>query len=442
MDIGEIMNTTESNTQVAGRSGGIMEITKGQQVLQFPNSVPPDEQWIYQVAVPFQVSPTEAAIIVNIRLGKTRVVDLEVGSDVIVFDDVNSISPDRALPLNRYRYEEHPRTGEKLMMCPGWASGGFVPLGAKLEDGSPHPHAGTGFGLASLHGYPVSLADKEDTHIDVNSDIHVRVQFLQYAYDGENFSITHQEELGADELVPGTNVLYLGTCSGIPSGEDLLTPMDTGTVSQWDTGLARWRRNENGHWKLAEYTPIAEHTCEAALVRDVDSSLLMLFRPWGSTSKEPNRLHIRRSTDEGKTWTRICDVEPFWQMCPVTINRGLDGRPYVCCNRFREPRQHRFATREMLWLWPLSDDRQSLLDPVVVRDGPGEWGPAPNGSIWRMDHPMGQTLRLADGKWHHLITYRALDDAEMRTDAGAGEHTGTYVEEIISSGTPLPPWKF
>lgn len=420
----------------------ITQITKSPLKLRFPNSTPADEHWIYQVAVPFQISPTDAALIVNIRLGKTRVVDLEVGSDLIVFNDLNNISGDHALPLTRYTYETHPRTGEQLMLSHGWAAGGFVPLGAKREDGSPHPHAGTGFGLAAVHGYPVSLADKEDTHVDVNSDIYMRLEMLQYAYDGKEFKITHRQQIASEDMLPGTNVMYLGTCSGIPSGDDLLTPMDTGNFGHWNTGMARWKRGQDGQWKLAEYTPIAEDTCEATLVRDVDGALLMLFRPWGGTSKEPMRLHIRRSTDEGKTWTRICDVEPFWQMCPITLNRGLDGRPYVVCNRFREPRQHRYATREMLWLWPLSDDRNFLLKPIVVRDGPGEWGPAPNGSVWRMDHPMGTALRLKDGQWHHIITYRALDDAEMRTDAGAQEYTGTYVEEIFSTGAPLPPWNF
>lgn len=435
------MPTTESVSEPT-HSRYINHITKGPRDLVFPSSTPADAHWIYQVALPFQIAPSQAALVVNIRLGRTRVIDLEVGSDLILFDDLGRIRAEGAVPLTRYRYEHHPRTGEKLMMSAGWAAGGFIPLGARRADGSPHPHAGTGFGMAALHGYPVALAGEEDTHIDVKSDVHMRLELLQYAYDGNSFSVTHRQEIGSDELLPGTHVLYLGMCSGIPSGDDLLTPMDTGTFADWNSGLARWRRGRDGRWQLIDYQQIAEKSSEASLVRDVDGSLLMLFRPWSATNPEPNRLHIRRSRDEGKTWTRICDVEPFWQMCPITLNRALDGRPHVCCNRFREPRQHRYATREMLWLWPLSDDRNSLLDPVVVRDAPAEWGAAPNGSVWRLDHPMGETLRLKDGQWHHVLAYRALDDAEMRTDAGAGEYTGTYIEEVFSSGAPLPPWNF
>ena len=71
-----------------------------------------------------------------------------------------------------------------------------------------------------------------------------------------------------------------------------------------------------------------------------------------------------------------------------------------------------------------------------------EFGPAPNGTPWRLDHPLASTVRLADGEWHHVLVYRALEDAEMRTDAGATPFTGCYVEEVLSSGPRRPAWNF
>jgi hypothetical protein len=41
-----------------------------------------------------------------------------------------------------------------------------------------------------------------------------------------------------------------------------------------------------------------------------------------------------------------------------------------------------------------------------------------------------------------VLAYRVLDDAEMRTDAGATPMTGCYVEEIFSAGEPTPTWLF
>ena len=429
-------------TTPAGSISPIVKVTRHPPRLGVLSEEPGGQQLIYQVGLPFQLSPTQAGLLLNIRLGRTRVVDLEMGADLVLFDDPDRIGADGAVALIRSWDQKHPRTGDDLLMVSSLPTGGFVPLGARRADGSPHPHAGTGFGLSAAHGYPLKLAQQEDTHLDVKSDIFGQLELMQFAFDGRTFRVTERRRLDLDELLPGHQVQFLALGAAIPSRDDLLSGITTGSFGAQNAGVARWSRGRDGRWAIIEHQVLAENVCEPSIVRDTDGSILLAFRPWGPTTTEPDRLHIQRSTDEGRTWERLCVVEPFWQMCPITINRAADGRPYVCANRFREPRQQRLATREMLWAWPLSDDRQSLLGPVLVRDGPGEWGPTPNGSVWRMDHPLGQTLRLADGQWRHLLCYRVLDDAEMRTDAGATDRTGCYVEEVISAGPPLPPWRF
>lgn len=42
---------------------------------------------------------------------------------------------------------------------------GFAPLGAKLDDGSPHPHEGTGFGIILVRVYPTDNI-KLNSHYD------------------------------------------------------------------------------------------------------------------------------------------------------------------------------------------------------------------------------------------------------------------------------------
>ena len=39
---------------------GIVGVTRGPRDLVFPGDTPPGQQWIYQGAYPFQISPTEA----------------------------------------------------------------------------------------------------------------------------------------------------------------------------------------------------------------------------------------------------------------------------------------------------------------------------------------------------------------------------------------------
>jgi len=95
-----------------------------------------------------------------------------------------------------------------------------------------------------------------------------------------------------------------------------------------------------------------------------------------------------------------------------------------------------------LLLWPLAPDRRSLLEPLVARDCAADFGPAPAGSIWRADHPVGLTVRLADGQWRHVFCYRVLDRDECVSDAAATSRTGTYVEEVITQGDSARPWGF
>ena len=421
---------------------GITGVTRGPRDLAIPPSTPDGEQWIYQLGIPFQLSPTEAGMFCNIRVGGSRIIDLEASSDLILFDDLNRITAERAVSLNRHRQIDHPRTGERIYLSAMPMLGGFVPLGAKRADGSPHPHAGTGYGLSHYIGVPVALEQKADAHWDFQSDIFMSLVLQQYEYDGKSFRITRAGEIAENELLPGWNVLSHSLSPAIASGDDLISGISTGRINAWDSGFVRWQRGADGCWRPVQYQRIVSDTLEPSLIRDVDGSLLMLFRPWYGTNKEVDHLRIYRSRDEGATWEVILTEKPFWQGCPMTLNRAADGTPYMVLNRYREPAMNPHAKREMLWLWPLSNDRHSLLDPIVVRDGTTEWGPTPNGSVWRLDHPVGATVRLKEGKWHHVLAYRVLDDAEMRTDAGATPMTGCYVEEIFSAGEPTPTWLF
>lgn len=420
----------------------ITHATRGKRRLVFPRSTPADQQWIYQLACPFQLSPTEVALSLNIRMGKTRVVDIEIGGDFVIFDDFENIDDSRCVTGPRGEVIDHPRTGEKIRMVPTPGMPGFIPLGAKREDGSDHPHAGTGFATVFSHGYPAALGDTDDTHIDVDADIYGEFTLMQLEYDGKELHITDQVTVEDNQVIDGTQALFMGLAAAIPSGDDLLSAFDTGSFADWDSGVARWSRGSDGKWALAEHQMITEHACESSLVRDVDGSLLFYSRPWGATNKESNFLILHRSTDEGKTWERICRVDMRWQMCPMTINTALDGTPYIMQNRFREPRVNRLASREMIWAWPLSEDRQNVDEPIIIRDATTGLGPPPNGTTWRIDHPMGVNVRLRDGKWRHILCYRALEDAEMRTDAGATPMTGTYVEELFSDGDPRHAWRF
>jgi len=100
------------------------------------------------------------------------------------------------------------------------------------------------------------------------------------------------------------------------------------------------------------------------------------------------------------------------------------------------------GTRETLALWPLNEARNGLKPPLLIRDGLVELGPPPNGTWWGIDHPSAMTVHLGDGQWHNVIGFRLYEKAEMTDFVAPTAHTGAYLEEVISAGSPIPVWNF
>src|SRR5688572_13057380 len=103
---------------------------------------PKDKVWIYQLALPFQVSATKAGIFCNVREGLAQGVDFEAGNDVIVFGSLDEIPTANPVIASRNELLPNPNTtppGKLSTMVKFPIRGGFVPFGAKRNDGSPHP---------------------------------------------------------------------------------------------------------------------------------------------------------------------------------------------------------------------------------------------------------------------------------------------------------------
>jgi hypothetical protein len=88
--------------------------------------------------------------------------------------------------------------------------------------------------------------------------------------------------------------------------------------------------------------------------------------------------------------------------------------------------------RNALQILPLNSARTGLETAITVRNAGDEFGEGPAGKGWMVDHPISEVIRLADGQWHAILTYRVL----ARRDAPDASYTGLYVEEVSSSGTP------
>ena len=305
-----------------------------------------------------------------------------------------------------------------------------MPLGARRSDGSSHPHAGSGFGICAVV-----------MHSESGAILRTSLQRHQFDFDGQEFrshAMTPVWDSGRLKVgSSGWMIDKLGLSMAIPDDDELLYPVVAAREDQVACGVSRWQcSGEN--WEPIAFLPVIGAGMEPTLSRDVDGSLLFCVRGAGSSgdfaTEKPNAIRMWRSTDDGRAWKLILDEPDQVGFNPISINRALDGTPYVVSNVMREDRSY---SREVLALWSLNKQRSGITARRIVRDGPREFGRPPTGQTWKLDHPTSATLQLGDGQWHHLLIYRGKEDP---TSPMPISHAGCYVEEVTSSGPPLPLW--
>ncbi len=421
-------------TVAGSASADITTVTKGPADLVAPPSSATAGTMRYGLGFPFQVAPRKAALFCNLRLEGVPISDFENGTDVILFDDLSSISADGAIPISRNEKLMDSKTGKQHIIVKYPVVGGFVPLGAVRKDGSAHPHAGTGFGICAGLEFPTD----ENGLFTWNTKFTRHLEVQQYTYDGHTFRVLRSEMTKAGSLLPIADstwrIVQNGLTNAIPDEDDMLQPVVANNGGADVSGVVRWKRRY-GLWRPVSFVPITpagESWVEASLIRDLDGSLLFSARGYGQEAS--NMIRVWRSADGGAGWELVIQVPQVRAQAPISLNRAADGTPYIAANLLGR-------WRETLCLWPLNADRSALHEPIVMRDAPAEFGPAPGGSKWMVDHPNAVTLRLADGKWHNVLVYRILVQAEHR-GAAPPPQTGLYVEEVLSDGPTAPPWRF
>ncbi len=462
----------------------ISGVSRGLGHLQTPPDAAEGEIWRYGLGFPFQVSSTHAAFVVNIHRKLARTEDFEAGADVVVFDDLRHLIPDNAVAVARNHRELNPKANEMAEMVKHIPQGGFVPFGAKSPDGTPHPHAGTGFGVGYAMAY---AADHDELSKPYRGcfrghEAHCYHELHQFKFDGIDFSITKTDRVPIDELLPGCRLLCDGLRMAIPDGNDLLVAgsiqgesNDPDSAGKSVNGMIRWQKGSQG-WRPILFKAVTTDFSgmEPTLIRDRDDSLLFTVRP-GYDSAEKHDILIWRSRDHGESWEKIIHARNVRYQSPISLNQAADGRPFIVCNQWISALMDyegefmdgsaRTTCREVLTLYSLNEERNGLNSPHVVAFPRYVYGPPPSydhsarpsckpaevttdpgaaikGRDWTCDHPSAMTVRLADGRWHSLLCYRLVAQAEVQGGILPTPYSGLRIEEVFSTGAPRPEWIF
>lgn len=415
----------------------------------------PDLQWPvtqvsercqYGCAKPIQLSPTQAGLLCGLKQVGIAVIDLCAGSDLIIFDAMDKISEKGAIPLVRNHNATHPRNGAPLVMVKYPITSGFVPLGARLSNDSPHPAAGTGFGLLVALGYP---PDHSDLWAPARKDIHDILQLQQYRYDGQRFTVTADSILDPNELIRGWHIDNVSLDNPLPDGNDFLVglvgrngkeyPKSGCAVSRWQFRDGAW-----GPVSIA-YIDGSEGAMEPSAVRDRDGTILL-------SARRGTEFNVWRSADGAQTWRQVLHMDQARASSPVTVHRTVGGAPFLCANPHVGPHKNGIGQeisvgrwREMISFWPLTDDRTGIEAPSFSFDfDRARFGPSPNGSAVWADHPISGIVRLADEKLHCILCLRVWVRDEVNNEVIATPMSGTWIKEVhnLNDGPELPIWGF
>jgi hypothetical protein len=363
--------------------------------------------------------------------------DLGVGNDGFVIQKLSDLKTAKAIPLNRAVKNYTTPAGEKAFLAKYPGVGWFVPRGALLADGKPHPAAGTGvlFSCTSPFHPDKTTQDFDKKNLESSR----KVEVMQVRWDGSHFEVVSREIVSKLMDLALTGSTPLGSC-----------PQDAGVLFSFGTvsdGVVAYRFDWNGK----EWAPTRHGKAFTRDHTETETSL----RQSGDTYYLQTRNHpgaggnIYRSTD-GLEYEFAAALDSHCGS-PVVLNQGLDGSLYLASNYstgwVRNPLE---AT---VWDGDHYGQRFILHDQDGVRGDKGSSKPF-------VDHAVASNVFL-EGRWRHLVCYRCCDLMErtlhgFQLQGGMGDvvygkgkgpvarrpWSGMYVVELEYKDVTAVPFKF
>jgi hypothetical protein len=207
-------------------SGGFKRVIPRGMLLHAPATQPSCSKLptSYELGTCFQLDRDHCLLVSN--LDEQGGPDLCVGNDAFVFQKLSDIKARNAIIINRAEPEYKSPAGSNTSFLAKYpVSGFFVPLGALLPNGQPHPGAGSGLLISVCVAY---ASDRSDPTAAGQTDTNWKswdtlLEFIQVRWDRKSLKI--QEALKVREL--SGRSLLAGTFSQ-------LSKMDKGFVGPFE----------------------------------------------------------------------------------------------------------------------------------------------------------------------------------------------------------------
>jgi hypothetical protein len=383
----------------------------------------------YELGSMFQLDRDHCLLVASLREQGGH--DFEVGNDGFVFQHLKEIVPQRAIPINRLDPNYRLKSGkEKSVLGKFPAIGGFVPLGATLADGSPHPAAGTGF---LFSGSLPFLPDRSNGHPKAGSEDRA-IDFIQLRWDGKTLRITSKVQV---KTLAGIPVGRIGLSNFCPQDRGFLCPFgpDDGAfvvIIRMDWDGKRWKPTSAGSPFINAAAPqdgkqiprLYRYLETEPSILHVEDHYLVYTR-----GRDPKgRVYI---SQDGLNYKFLFDHPNH--TVPQVLNQGLDGSLYLTTNPgpgwLRNP----------LFAYTLRE--QTFIDPVIIHDEQNIRGDKGT-EVPFCDHCKGANVFL-EKRWHHFLLYRVCDLRETNGEgAPPRPQTGLYLAEMEFNTVSHVPFNF
>ncbi len=332
-----------------------------------------------------------------------------VGNHGLIISRLSDIKAENVFPVNWPDTEYKLKSGRTCFLAKYPVGGGFVPLGAKLINGGPHPHAGTGFLISTALSF-----DSDSKCLIEHEDEESLLEFMQLRWDGTSLEID-KRELKHDLLGYGFRNIGVSYC--LMEDDYFLAPLTT------DAGMVVYKIEFiDGEWKIT--------TCSKPFLTCITGQPLVICQTGENEpsilKKDGKYLVYTRGVDCLGRLYESADGINFKLILtrvntdlPQIFSKGLKGDLYLITNpsRGRDGDNPLNAyVRNPLLLYPMANGQYG--DPITIHDEGGITN-IEGDKIPFIDHGMSVSVVL-EGQWRHFILYRVCDLFDRSLYLGQG----------------------